>query len=94
MDWTPLLQPAVLTPTGLLALTILFIYLGKLVPIIFVRHYLAEIEHQRGTIDSLVASVAKIADSMEAQVEAADLTEKIMRALQLEAQRKKQEEES
>jgi hypothetical protein len=31
---------------------------------------------------------------MEAQVEAADLTEKIMRALQLEAQRKKQEEES
>lgn len=85
MNWIDFLAPGFLTPGALLAVGVILILTGKLVPVYRVRRMEAENDHLRKTVESLTASVSVYAKAAEVQVQTAAITESVMKALQQQA---------
>lgn len=86
MEWAQLLTPAVLAPGGLVALTVIFIYTGRLVPRWQVQRMEEqsdlEISHLKETVNTLTASTALFARAAEASTSTAVIVKQVMEALQ------------
>lgn len=84
MNWAQVLTPSVLAPGGLIALTVVLVLTGRLVPWQRVKELKAEVEHQRVTIDSLTKSVGLYAAAVEAQTQTSEIVKTVIGALQEE----------
>jgi hypothetical protein len=86
MEWAQFLTPAVLAPGGLVALTVIFIYTGRLVPRWQVQRMEEqadlEIAHLKETVNTLTASTALFAKAAEASTQTAVIVQHVLEALQ------------
>jgi hypothetical protein len=89
MEWSDLLTPTVLAPGGLIALFVVMIYTGKLVPRWQVERMEAqadlEITHLKQTVDTLTASTALFAKAAEASTQTANIVQTVLESLQAQS---------
>ena len=85
------LNPALLTPLGIIIIEVLLLLLGWLVPKWQVENLIAENVHLRDTVKTLTEAVDNFGDAAMAQNQTADIVAKVMKALQKEASAKRAE---
>jgi hypothetical protein len=86
MEWLDLLKPEILAPGGLVGLTVILIYTGRLVPRWQVERMEAqadaEIAHLKQTIETLTASIALFAKAAETSTQTAAIVQSVLEQLQ------------
>lgn len=86
LEWADLLSPAVLAPGGLVALFVVMIYTGRLVPRWQVERMEAqadaEIKHLKQTIETLTASIALFAEAAKTSTQTATVVKAVLEQIQ------------
>lgn len=89
MDWAQFLTPAVLAPGGLIALFVVLVYTGRLIPRWQVERMEAqadlEITHLKKTVETLTASTTLFAKAAEASTQTATIVQTVLESLQAQS---------